>query len=387
MNTLRAISGFVCLWAVAMTSEARSADRPLVRSADASSTGTAAFVRVAEGPLYYSSQVLPRNVRVEARAQAEDALDVLAEALAKVGAGLDSVARLNAYAVSNDDLAAVEAAVAARFKDAPVTLTGVVTPLARPGARVALDAVAAVKRASDRVDVVDGAGAVLPAGAKVFLSGLVERGDGIVEGVGRTMDGLGAMLTHLGLGWSDVVQVKAFVQPYAERAIAEREIAARFAGGTVPPVVWVEWMQNQPAEIELVASGRSLRVAPTEPLSFPDFPGRTRSPRYSHAAVVAAGTPLIFLDGLTPPPGLPAREQWKHVFASLGSTLFEAGSGFRHLVKATYYTSDADARRVLNEIRAVYYDPARPPAASAIGVRSVGREGVAVNVDLIAVPL
>lgn len=251
---------------------------------------------------------------------------------------------------------------------------------------MALDAVATTVSDEERVRVTPEGGAVLPAGAKVFLSGLVERGDGMVAGVGRTMDGLGAMLHHLGLGWADVVQVKVFLQPYAERALAEREIAVRFAVGRVPPIVWVEWIQNQPVEIELVASGRALAVAPSEPLSFPDFPGRTRSPRYSHAAVVAAGTPLIFLDGLTPPPELPAREQWKQIFGGLGHTLFDAGSGFRYLVKATYYTSDPEARRVLNEIRAVYYDPARPPAASAIGVRSVGRDGTVVNVDLIAVP-
>ncbi len=388
MRTLRASAGALGLWmfVVAPLAPGQEAGGAL-RRAEASRPGGVPFVQVADRPMYFSRQVMARNLEASAAAQAREALDRLIGEVATAGGGGATIARINVYVASEADVPAVEQAVAARFQGTPITMTSVVTALPEAGARVALDAVATVSLDAERVRHTPEGGAVLPSGAKVFLSGLVERGDGMAAGVEKTMDGLGAMLDRLGLGWADVVQVKAFLQPYAERAVAEREIAARFAEGRVPPVVWVEWTQNQPAEIELVASGRALRAAPTEPLSFPDFPGRTRSPRYSHAAVVAAGTPLIFLGGLTPPPGLSAREQWKQVFARLGHTLFDAGSGFRHLVKATYYTSDAEARRVLNEIRAVYYDPARPPAASAIGVRSVGREGVAVNVDLIAVPL
>jgi enamine deaminase RidA (YjgF/YER057c/UK114 family) len=377
MNTLRACLGVAVLW-LTVAAFASGADEAL--------GGKTLSVRVPDGPLYFSAQVMARDLSRDAATQASEAAGRLLAAVVAAGGSAESVARINLYLADAADVEAAERAVRARFGAARPTMTVVVTSLPEPGARVALDAVAAVAGDAERVRTVAD-GAVLPAGAKVFLSGLVERGNGMVEGVGRTMDGLGAMLTHLGLAWRDVVQVKAFIQPYAERAVAEREIAARFAGGPVPPVVWVEWTQNQPAEIELVAGGRALAPAPSEPLSFPDFPGRTRSARYSHAAVVAAGTPLIFFDGLTPPPGLAPREQWKPVFAHLGTTLFEAGSGFRFLVKATYYTSDAEARRVLNDIRAVYYDPARPPAASAIGVRHVGREGAVVNFDLIAVPI
>jgi enamine deaminase RidA (YjgF/YER057c/UK114 family) len=377
MNTLSAWFGIAGLWLAVAA---------LAAGAESKRAGETAHVRVPDGPLYFSGQVMARDLTRDAATQASEAVDRLLASVVEAGGSEASVARVNLYVSEAADVGAVERAVEARFGEARPTMTVVVTSLPEPGARVALDAVATVAVDAERVRAIAD-GAVLPAGAKVFLSGLVERGNGMVEGVGRTMDGLGAMLTHLGLGWADVVQVKAFLQPYAERTIAEREIAARFAGGPVPPVVWVEWTQNQPAEIELVASGRALTQAPTEALSFPDFPGRTRSARYSHAAVVAAGTPLIFFDGLFPPAGLTPREQWKPVFAHLGTTLFEAGSGFRFLVKATYYTSDAEARRVLNDIRAVYYDPARPPAASAIGVRHVGHEGAVVNLDLIAVPI
>lgn len=377
MNTLRVCLGTASLWLAVAA---------FAVGAEGKRTGEASYVRVPDGPLYFSAQARARDLTRDAATQAAEAVGRLLSDVATAGGSAATVARLNLYVAEPSDLAAVERAVAVRFGEARPTMTVVVTPLPEPGARVALDAVASVAGEGSRVRVVAG-GAVLPAGAKVFLSGLVERGDGMVEGVGRTMDGLGAMLQHLGLGWSDVVQVKSFLQPYAEREVAQREIAKRFAGGPVPPLIWVEWVQNQPAEIELVASGRALATKPEEVLSFPDFPGRTRSPRYSHAAVVAAGTPLIFLDGLTPSPGQSPQQQWKDVFGRLGHTLFDAGSGFRYLVKATYYTSDPDARRILNDIRAVYFDPARPPSASAIGVRDTGHAGAHVHVDLIAVPL
>jgi enamine deaminase RidA (YjgF/YER057c/UK114 family) len=66
--------------------------------------------------------------------------------------------------------------------------------------------------------------------------------------------------------------------------------------------------------------------------------------------------------------------------------LFEAGSSFRHLVKATYYLADANGRQSLGDIRPTYYDPTRPPAASALNVTSLGRPGSLVMLDMIAVP-
>jgi hypothetical protein len=55
-------------------------------------------------------------------------------------------------------------------------------------------------------------------------------------------------------------------------------------------------------------------------------------------------------------------------------------------VKATYLLEDGSPRNSLNDTRAVYYDPLRPPAASAVGVRSVGIPGRAASLDMIAVP-
>ena len=360
---------------------------PISRVAHPDQSGTAAFVRVADGPLFFSRHVFARDVTLDARGQADQAFDALGVELGKVGGDLSRVIRLNAYVAAESDTPAVEAAIAARFAAHPPALTLVATPLVVPGARVAFDVVAAVSPAPAPTTVVwTDSGGVLPAGAKVFLSGQVERGDDLVSSVRRTMEGLHRTNADLGLAKTDVVQIKVFMQPFAGHPIAIREIAATFEGGRTPPIIVMEWISNNPVEFEMVVSGVAGRPASPVPLRFPPLAGKPNSPRYSHIAAVAAGTPLIFLGGLNTGPGVAHREQWKQIFERLGSTLFEAGSSFRHLVKATYFVTDSSARGVLNDIRAVYYDPAGPPAASAIGVKSVGRPDRAWHIDLIAVP-
>lgn len=387
MHKINSVVAALSLLSLAHAQTETKTMEPITRVAHPDLSGTAAFVRVADGPLFFSSHVFARDVTLDARGQAVQALDALGVELGKVGGDLSRIIRLNAYVASESDTEAVEAAIAARFAAHPPALTLVATPLVVANARVAFDVVAAVSPAPAPAAVAwTESGGVLPAGAKVFLSGQVERGDNLVSSVRRTMEGLHQTNAGLGLAKTDVVQIKVFMQPFAEHPIAVREIAATFEGGRTPPIIVMQWTSNNPVEIEMVVSGAAIRPAPSVPLSFPPLAGKPDSPRYSHIAVVAAGTPLIFLGGLNTGPGVAHREQWKQIFERLGSTLYEAGSSFRHLVKATYYVTESPARGVLNEIRAVYYDPARPPAASAVGVKSVGRPDRAWHIDLIAIP-
>src|SRR5262249_18562518 len=98
--------------------------------------------------------------------------------------------------------------------------------------------------------------AVLPPGTRIFVSGQADPGANLSDATRRTLEGLAATLRHLGLDRSRVVQVKAFFQPIEGAADVEREPAAFFGGGAMPPLVLVEWRSSQPIEIELVASGR-----------------------------------------------------------------------------------------------------------------------------------
>lgn len=345
--------------------------------------GPVVAVRVADAPLVFTGQVFG-GPTAGAGEEATAALAALGELLERQGGAGTSWVRLHAYVASDADVAAVTSAVARRFPQEAPAFTLVRTPLARAGARVAFEAVGLAAAGGEGVAVGGGA-ATLPAGAKLFISGQAEKGPDAAAAVRQTMAGLGRSLAHLGLAWGDVVQVKVFLQPWTEQAAAAREVAAAFGGGPVPPVVMMEWVSDLFTEIELVVSARR-RPAPAENLSHAWLPWLSRSPRYCHVATVAAGTPLVFLSAVDGGTAAGPREQMRVIFERLGSALFEAGSSYRHLAKATYYLADPATRTLLGDLRGVYFDPARPPAASALNVRSLGVPGRAAAIELIAVP-
>lgn len=356
------------------------------RRARADRPGSAWSVRVPDGPLVFTGAVTA-TAGTAAAAEAAAALVELDSVVRSAGGDPGCIVRLNALVAADADVSAVEAAVARRFAAAPVAFTLVRTPLATPGRRVAFEAVAAAKGTPAEVQVRGDRAAVLPAGGKVFVSGQAEKGADVAEAVRLTMAGLHRTLAHLGLRKADVVQIKAFIAPFADQAAAVREVAASFDGGPVPPLVLIEWVSSLPAEIELVASARALPTPGGDRVAWLPLPWLTVSPRYCRVSHVGGGVPLIFLGGIDGDGGGDARGQMKLIFECIGSALYEAGSSYRNLVKATYYLGDAAARTELGEIRGVYYDPMRAPAASALEVRSLGRAGRSALIDLVAFPV
>lgn len=343
-----------------------------------------AAVRVTDGPLVFTGLVAGGYRGSDAAKQVESALAALGETLGAAGSGLEQMARLNVVVAPGGDAGAVRAELLRRLTVLPA-LTVVQSPLVQKDAGVALEAVAASTQAVEGVKIFSADTAILPAGAKIFISGQAEKGTDLASATRLTMAGLFRSLDHLGLERSEVVQVRAFITPFADHAAATREIAASFEG-KAPPTVLIEWVSELYAEIEIVVSARALGKGPEGPISHAWLPWLTSSPRYCHVAHVSAGTPLIFIAGIDGGETGDARAQMKTIFARLGSTLFEAGSSYRHLAKATYYLGGSDARAVLNDIRGVYYDPQRPPAASALEVKRVGLPGRTATIDMVAVP-
>lgn len=371
--------------AVAATPAVKS-EPVMQRIARLDKPGIAASVRVPDAPLVFTGQVFAPEPGGDVSAEATQALAALGSVLAQSGGSLDRVVRLNAYVAGSAAVPVVDALVAERFARTPVAYTLVRTPLTREGARVAFEAVGQSSRGPKAVEIAAGA-AVLPAGGKIFISGQAEKGADVASAVKLTMAGLHRSLAHLGLKKSDVVQIKAFVAPFADHAAAAREVAASFDGGPVPPVVLLEWVSELHTEIELVAAAPGLAVTPGENISYSWFPWLVKSPRYCNVAHVAPGTPLIFVGAVDGGDQADPRTQMKVIFERLGSVLFEAGSSYRNLAKATYYLNDPTARALLGDIRAVYFDPTRPPAASALAVNGLGRAGRAAMVDMVAVPV
>ena len=357
------------------------------RIAKSDRSGTAWSVRVPDGALVFTGQIAAADSAGDARAQADKALQALDAVLVEAGSDRTRVVRLNAYVADDRSIVGVQAAVAARFGDAPPAFTLVRTPLSAAGAVVAFEAVAATSRAPSAVEVHGATAAVLPAGGKIFTSGQVVKGADLASSVKLTMAGLHRSVAHLGLKKSDIVQVKAFITPFADHAAAAREVAASFDGAPVPPTVLLEWVSDLFTEIEVVVSARSLPAHAPAPITYDWFPWLTKSPRFSHVGLVTAGTPLIFIGAIEGGDSVGARSQMKTIFERLGSVLFDAGSSYRMLAKATYYLADPQARALLGDIRAVYYDPARPPAASVLDVNGLGLAGRTAMLDIVAVPL
>ena len=373
------IAWFLC--AAPMISEAA----PIERRARTDRPGQAWSVRVTDGPLVFTGAITG-PAAAEASTEAAGALAELDRVVRAAGGDPAGIVRLNAFVASDTDVRAVDEAVARRFAGAPVAYTMVCTPLVTVGRRVAFEAITTAAENPSAVTLRGGA-AVLPSGGKVFVSGQAEKGADVAEAVRATMAGLHRTLAHLGLRKADVVQIKAFIAPFADHAAAVREVAASFDGGPVPPLVLIEWVSTLPAEIELIASARALPAPALDRVAWLSLPWLTVSPRYCRVGHVGGGVPLIFLGGIDGDGGGDARGQMKLIFERIGSALYEAGSSYRNLIKATYYLGDAKARAELGDIRGVYYDPARAPAASALESRSLGVPGRTALIDLIAFPV
>jgi enamine deaminase RidA (YjgF/YER057c/UK114 family) len=272
--------------------------------------------------------------------------------------------------------------------------------LRHAGALIAMDAVAAARESNQQgpalkfiraPELLAGTKshahlAVLPPGPKVYVSGQAEKGKDLVEMTRRTMNSLVETLVHLGLEWSDVVQIKSFVGPITAVDEAEREIASFFKDGSpVPPLVFVEWTTEPSIEIELIAGRKTGTGQVGDSVEFITPPGMTASPVFSRVARLAAG-PTIYISGLYGDSQGNSEAEIREIFAHLGKLLDKTGSDFRHLAKATYYVSTNDASTKLGTIRPEFYDPQRPPAASKAPVMGTGRDGRTITLDMIAAP-
>ncbi len=372
-----------------------------IEAADA--TGMSQAAVVGKCALAHTTQLSPvdRSGRIvgegDAGRQVDAVLSNLEAALAAAGSTLKNIVKINAYVAGPEVVAEIEARFARKFRTiAKPAASFVVTPLPLPGALVAMDAVAALPGAGPssvklrRVETLGGdAGAahvaVLPAGEVVYVSGQVKKGD-LAKATADTLQGLVETLEFLGLDRTHVVQLKAFMTPMADAAVVRKELARTFEGQPVPPVSLVEWIAGIPIEIELIAFAPSKpsQDRPDDTVTYITPPGVKASPVYSRAAHVHGGK-RVYIAGLYGTKPGEATAQIHDIFATLKRLTSAAGSDLRHLAKATYYVSDDDASRKLNEIRPQYYDPKRPPAASKAMIKGTGMADRSITLDMIAV--
>jgi len=351
-------------------------------------------------PLVHTAIVLPLAAdgeRVGADDSAEQTAHVLKdmERILEVSkSGMDQIVRLNVYAANDEVVAGVETALAETFAGPnKPAVTVVVGAPAHPGALVAMDAIAATNAGAPgriRHRALHGRqnrahAAILPAGRAVYISGQAEPGDTPADATLNTLESLRDTLAWLELGLIHVVHVKTFMKPMDAVGEVDGAIDAFFEGAIVPPVTHVEWTNNAPIEVELIVSAPEGTASQANgPISYLTPPDLTASPVFCRVTVIDSDR-RIYVAGLNGDNTESAEAEVRSLYGELGRILELAGSDMNHLVKATYYCATDATSSALNAIRPEFYDPERPPAASKALVRSTGRAGKGITVDMIAV--
>ena len=360
-------------------------------------------VIIDEGPLVHTGQILPWGNQGEivgtgdASVQAARVVANLLEALKAGGASSGGIIKVNVYAAQADVIPKVREAMGQGTDEfGRVALSFVTGKLTEPNALVAMDAVAVAEfdtenRAVNRTRtpalpfLKATAAAILPGGGKYYVSGQAKDGP-LPDATRDTLASLENTLTFLGLGKSNVVQVKAFMQPISEAGSVQAAIAKFFGPELPPPTVFVEWTNTAaaPIEIELIAADNKAPVLTGRSLNFLTPPGLTASKVFSRVVHVNHGRMIYFSGFYGNAPG-PAATQLNDIYVYMDYLLPRMGTDFDHLVKATYYVTDEETSNRLDVIRSRFYSPNRPPAASRAMVAGVGFPERSVTIDMIAV--
>ncbi len=363
-------------------------------------TGAAkAVVLTGPAPLVHTAMTLPMDESGNvvgadnANEQTARVLETLRSVLEASSSDFDRVARINVYAAHDDVIPSVESKFAETFAENAPAVTYVVGELAHPGALVAMDAIAVADTGTEIAVDVDSLfsrprrehASVLSPGRAVYISGQAEPGETLAEATHNTMESLRATLEWLGLDLSHVVHVKTFMNPMAGVAEVDDTLDAFFSGDTVPPITHVEWTNNAPIEIELIATAPEGTATQAEgPVSYLTPSGMTESPVFCRVTVIDSDR-RIYTSGLTGDDRTSAEAEVRSLYAELGRILQAAGSDMNHLAKATYYCATDATSAALNQVRPDFYDPKRPPAASKALVGGTGRSGKGIAIDMIAV--
>lgn len=361
--------------------------------------------------LAFTSQIYPvddaGNIvgKGSAEAQTIAVLSKLSHALQICNnAHLDDVVRLCVYLADPAAATGVRDEIVNGFsKNKRPAVSYVVTPLKLDGALVAVDAVVVdrspgISDASNRENVTERIGAfpkvaadvmTVPARCLILVSGQAEKGE-LRESVRKTCDALVKTVAFANSGTNAIAHVKVFMNSLDDCDAVFEEMKKSHLTGTseLPAISFVQWTNNGPPEIEVVASAMlEPKNAPKHPsLEFLTPPWMTESPVYAKVTVTRSER-LIFTSGLYGKPNANSEEQVTSLFTELAKVAKDAGSDMRHLAKATYYITNDDVGSKLNSLRPKYYDPKRPPAASKASVTGVGAAGCHITLDMIAVPV
>lgn len=406
MNIFRLMILLSCLTQTILASDPVGPSKTRQMEPDLS-LGISRAVVVSNSALIHTAQLLPGPETMNSGLvpQLESTLKSLERVLKQGESSLSNCVKLNLYAASDQDAMEAERHLPKLLPQGVCPAISIVTtPLPQTGMRIAVDAVATVAdtasarnvhrfsfmelaaQSATGVTVGKSSAAILPVGSRVYVSGQAEAGDGTLKDATiKTMQSLQKTLEHLGLRSTDVVQLKAFLRPMSDAAVAIEAMAAAFPESSPPPMVLVEWESaSAPIEIELIAASPSTEEAPS--IEFLTPPWMKPSPVFARVTRLNHPT-TIYISGLYGSTADPnGTDEVREVFREVERIAKSGGSDLHHLAKATYYVSTEEVSKNLNTVRPEFYHPDRPPAASKAKVVGTGRKGRSMTLDLIAVP-
>jgi enamine deaminase RidA (YjgF/YER057c/UK114 family) len=357
--------------------------------------GSSDAVIVKNVPLAHTSQIFSLDKRGkfvfkgELQKQLGQIFGNLSKALNVADSGLEQVVKLNIYLKNTSQISEIQTQISKRFQSGKLPAVSYVTGnLSYPDALVSIDAIAVSSNSSDNFVKYLNFGSVqvsiLPSGPVVYVSGQAAKGN-LAESTLNTLNQLQETLHFLGLEKKDIVQIKSFINPIADLSIVQNVMAEFFKGGTIPPLVNVEWLSKDPLiEIELIASSNRTLSKSNDQIDFITPKGMVHSPVYTKVTRVNFGS-KVYVSGLYGNTERGIKSELSDIFDFLDLIMKQSGSDLKHLLKATYYVSNDLHSAALNAIRPQYYDPKRPPAASKAMVKDVGAIKAGVGIDMIGV--
>ncbi len=357
-----------------------------------------AAVRVRRGHLVHSGSVSAKDPSGDLAKDFSSALDELANFMPTRdydGELRETLVKLHICVDPKTySAAAIASVMAKRWPDGDAPATTMV--LASGGQAVVVDAVWQVEPINPKQATVGWAkafdeqfpastGVLSPMRDIIHVSGRAASGE-LTEAAAGTMVELFDVLKGIGGDRTDVVQVKAFIQPIDRLNEAEQAIAASFDGVDLPPIVFVEWISpSRATEIELIATAPE-RKEHAESTSYYTPSADKASPVYSRVGRIH-GSEVVFIGGITGTKGDTGVGEVATLYDGLKRISAATGTDLRHFVKATYYVSGNEASTALNTLRPNYYDPKRPPAASKVTVPGVGQAERGILIDMVAAPV
>lgn len=315
----------------------------------------------------------------------------LEETLQRAGSSPADLVRLHVAVADDVQAPAVLESLARHLPDAHPAVT-LVTAAPADDTWLLVDAVALASPPpdDDRVHVVrgsTGSAAVMPTGARVFVSGQAAPGEPRAA-IAGTIEQLTASLAAVGLAWQHVAQIRVFHQASLPRTDVITTVQEAVHAEPCPPVVTAIWNGGLPVEIEVVAHAPvpGDAASDAEPISFITPAGAAPAAGFTRIVRIESG-PTIWTGGmLGRGDAAEGDQESSEVFAQLVEIVEALGGDRRHLVKATYFVTSDAAAASLRRVRATVYERERPPAASLVPVRGVGRGRRGQLIDMIAVP-